>query len=385
MKKRLLKWRRPVLLAMAGILLAIAAGFGGAWFYHKTILEPQIAVADSTTATGPSTPVSATDAASHAYATISPAVVTVVNHAQTSAGISPDFDSDSVSGEGSGVIYKRADDTYFIVTNEHVITDATAIEVLLNDGTTLTATLVGDDPLTDLAVLKITSEKRLTTAHFAKSSALATGQAVLAVGSPLGRAFAASATKGVISATERQMTLPVGTTGKEIQATVLQTDAAINSGNSGGPLVDMAGHIVGINSMKLSGTSGSGAAIEGMSFAIPSATVTEIADQLEETGKIDRPTLAATVVDLNRISKTQQRSILKLPTNVNAGVILVDIGDTTKLKLHDVIVSLDGEPVSSAANFFTRLYAKQPGATAVLTVYRDGKEVTFTETLGTSA
>ncbi|WP_204122860.1 S1C family serine protease [Lacticaseibacillus mingshuiensis] len=388
MKQPISKWLRPFLLAIIGLGLALGAGYAGARLYLHAVLESQTTLADSTM-TPTSQPVSAVttdDSAAAAYRVISPAVVTVVNYTAGSQALYPyQQPSGQSSGAGSGVIYKRDDKTYFIVTNEHVITDATAIEVVLNDGTTHTATLVGDDPLTDLAVLKITSDSALTTAQFAASNAAATGQSVLAVGSPLGLAFAASATKGVISATERQMTLPVGNTGKEIQTTVLQTDAAINSGNSGGPLVDMAGQIVGINSMKLSGTSGGGATIEGMSFAIPSATVTEIVAQLEKDGEIERPTLAATAIDLSRIARSQQRSVLALPASVTEGVVVVAVGSGTNLQTQDVIVSLNGEPVTSAGNFYQTLYAQKPGATVKLTIYRAGKQVTINETLGTSA
>ncbi|MFD1429336.1 S1C family serine protease [Lacticaseibacillus mingshuiensis] len=388
MKQPISKWLRPFLLAIIGLGLALGAGYAGARLYLHAVLESQTTLADSTM-TPTSQPVSAVttdDSAAAAYRVISPAVVTVVNYTAGSQALYPyQQPSGQSSGAGSGVIYKRDDKTYFIVTNEHVITDATAIEVVLNDGTTHTATLVGDDPLTDLAVLKITSDSALTTAQFAASNAAATGQSVLAVGSPLGLAFAASATKGVISATERQMTLPVGNTGKEIQTTVLQTDAAINSGNSGGPLVDMAGQIVGINSMKLSGTSGGGATIEDMSFAIPSATVAEIVAQLEKDGEIERPTLAATAIDLSRIARSQQRSVLALPASVTEGVVVVAVGSGTNLQTQDVIVSLNGEPVTSAGNFYQTLYAQKPGATVKLTIYRAGKQVTINETLGTSA
>lgn len=379
-KLRHTRWFKLSVAAIIGLVLALGAGFGGAWLFHQTTeagtntsnSEPTVSTTKLDTA----------GTAAEAYDVISPAVVTVVNYGTAQDSVFASGDS-QVTGEGSGVIYRKSGQQYYIVTNEHVISGATTMEVVLNNGDSLTAKLIGADNVTDLAVIAVTSTKDLTTARFAATDTITTGQSVLAVGSPLGLQFAASATKGVISAVNRQLTLPVGDSGRQIQATVIQTDAAINSGNSGGPLVDLAGRIVGINSMKLSGDSASGAMIEGMSFAIPSGTVTTITKQLEATGKVARPTLNASLVYLSRIAPSQRQSVLKLPPSVTHGVVVLST-TSTNLKARDVIIALNGNTITQVGEFYTNLYAFKPGTTVEFTVYRDGKRITIKETLGST-
>jgi len=184
--------------------------------------------------------------ATTAYNKISDAVVSVLNFSRDGSNTYQE------SSEGSGVIYKKAGSDAYIVTNNHVIDGAAQLQVMLHDGKKVIATLVGKDAMTDLAVLKISSENVKATAEFGDSNNIQVGQKVLAIGSPLGSEYASSVTEGIISAKKRL----VATTSENGQnyggSTVIQTDAAINPVNSGGPLVNFAGQVVGINSMKLS-------------------------------------------------------------------------------------------------------------------------------------
>ena len=268
------------------------------------------------------------------------------------------------------------------MTNNHVVSGSDALEVILSDGTKVTAKLVGTDSTSDLAVLSIDASKVTTVASFGDSSSIAAGQTVLAIGSPLGSQYATSVTQGIISATSRTVDVTDETTGQTTgQATVIQTDAAINSGNSGGPLINLSGQVIGINSMKLSGTSNSEATIEGMGFAIPSNEVVSIINQLVEKGKVVRPALGIEARDLSSVSASQQSSLLKVPSSVTSGVVVAGFTSTSVakqagLKRYDVIVAVDGTSVSSVATLHTALYKHAVGDTIKLTYYRGSEKKT---------
>lgn len=283
------------------------------------------------------------------------------------------------AGEGSGVIYKKNGNDAYVVTNNHVVDGAAGLEVVLKDGTKVKGELVGTDSYTDLAVIKIDGSKVDTVATFGDSEALKVGEPAIAIGSPLGSAYANSVTSGVVSAKARTMTDE--NTG--INATVIQTDAAINPGNSGGPLINIAGQVIGINSSKLASTqtSTSTIAVEGMGFAIPSNDVVKIIDQLEQNGKVVRPALGVGTYDLTDISAQQQEKILKVPADVTTGVVIGSVtpampAEKAGLKQYDIITEIDGEAVTNNADLKTALYKKKVGDTIEVTYYREGKKET---------
>ena len=215
-------------------------------------------------------------------------------------------------------------------------------------------------------------------AQFGNSNSIAAGQDVLAIGSPMGSEYANTVTKGIVSAKNR--TLKAGTDGT--LTSVIQTDAAINSGNSGGPLINMAGQVIGINSMKLS-SDNEGSSIEGMGFAIPSNEVVSIINQLIKNGKIDRPTLGIGMVDLSNVTTDQQQSVLKLPSNVNKGVVVMQVesgsaADSAGVKQYDVITQLGDTKVTNANTLRAALYKYKVGDSAKVTYYRNGKQQTST-------
>ncbi|MCY7004233.1 S1C family serine protease, partial [Enterococcus faecium] len=179
--------------------------------------------------------------------------------------------------EGSGVIYKKDGNTAYVVTNNHVVDGQQGLEVMMKDGTKVKAELVGTDAYSDLAVLKINSDKVETVASFGDSSALKVGEPAIAIGSPLGSEYANSVTSGIISSLNRQVT-STNESNETVNINAIQTDAAINPGNSGGPLVNIEGQVIGINSSKIASTSEStsNVSVEGMGFAIPSNDVVNI-------------------------------------------------------------------------------------------------------------
>ena len=208
------------------------------------------------------------------------AVVGITN-IQTTSFWSQEGDSQE-AGTGSGVIYKKENGKAFIVTNNHVIEGASQLEVTLADGTKIPATLKGSDPWTDLAVLEVDGNSIKTIAEFGNSDTLKSGEPVIAIGNPLGLGFSGSVTSGIISGVER--TIPVDLNGDGIedwQVEVLQTDAAINPGNSGGALINIAGQVIGINSMKIAQE-----AVEGIGLSIPINTAIPIIKSLEQFGEM---------------------------------------------------------------------------------------------------
>lgn len=280
------------------------------------------------------------------------------------------------ASEGSGVIYKIENDYAYVVTNNHVISGSQELEVLMADGSREKAELIGSDQWTDLAVLKIKADKITTVAEFGNSDDIQVGQVAIAIGSPLGSEFATSVTQGIISAKERSVATDVDGDGKQDWiVTAIQTDAAINPGNSGGALVNTAGQVIGINSMKISKSS-----VEGMGFAIPSNEVVEIINQLEKTGKIIRPVLGISMYDLSAIS-SQGRQQLNVPKNVLEGVVVMNVQENSSasqagLQTYDVITEIDGHMITSIQTLRKTLYSKKVGDNITITYYREGKKQT---------
>ena len=333
-----------------------------------------------------------------AYNSTKDAVVSVINKQEVQSsdqgimgmfggqisGGSDDSSSSQNSGklqtasEGSGVIYKKSGNSAYVVTNNHVVKGSNALQVILSNGRKVNADLIGSDSATDLAVLKINSADVKSVAEFGNSNSIEAGQDVLAIGSPMGSEYANTVTKGIISAKSR--TLKSGKDGT--LTSVIQTDAAINSGNSGGPLINMAGQVIGINSMKLAG-SNDGSSVEGMGFAIPSNEVVKIINQLIKNGKISRPSLGISMIDLSRVTTDQQKSVLKLPSSVTKGVVIMDVqsgstAQTAGLQQYDVITKFGDTKVTNTSSLKSALYKYKVGDTAKVTYYRDGQQHTAT-------
>jgi serine protease Do len=286
------------------------------------------------------------------------------------------------SSEGSGVIYKIEDNLAYIVTNNHVIDGADELEILMKDGTKEVATVVGSDVWTDLAVLTIPATSVTAVASFGDSDAVNVGEPAIAIGSPLGTEFATSVTQGIISAKNRSVSTDVdGDSIVDWDVTALQTDAAINPGNSGGALINIAGQVIGINSMKISDSD-----VEGMGFAIPSNDVLTIINELEQNGEIIRPILGVSMLDLSQISASQQSSVLTLPEDVTAGVVIAEVqalsaAELGGLEQYDVITEMNGEAVTSIVDLRKILYALEVGTDVEIAYYRGGTLQSTTVTL----
>lgn len=262
-------------------------------------------------------------------------------------------------GSGSGIII--SDDGY-IVTNQHVIDGATEISVILNTGEELTAELIGQDVKTDLAVLKVSTENKLPAATLGDSETLQVGELAVAIGNPMGQEFSGSVTAGIISAVNRTMTIDNRT------YNLIQTDAAINSGNSGGALINQYGEIIGINSVKLSSSG-----VEGMGFAIAISEAKPIIDDLIASGYVTgRPLVGIT------ISETRYGLFVN---SVQEGTGAAAAG----LQEGDMILSVDGQKVSSSSELNEIRDKKKPGDTLTFSILRDSSTMEINVVLSESS
>ena len=289
-----------------------------------------------------------------------------------------DTNTEQVSSQGSGVIYKKDGEYAYIVTNTHVINGAKKVDIRLADGTKVPGEIVGTDTYSDIAVVKISSEKVSAVAEFGDSSKLTVGETAIAIGSPLGSEYANTVTQGIVSSLNRTVSLK-SEDGQAISTKAIQTDTAINPGNSGGPLINIQGQVIGITSSKIA-TNG-GTSVEGLGFAIPSNDAIKIIEQLENNGKVTRPALGIQMVNLSNLSTTDLQK-LKLPDSITSGVAVRSVQSNMPanghLEKYDVITKVDGNPITSATELQNALYSHSVGDEMTITYYRNGKEETTT-------
>lgn len=337
---------RAIALFLAA-LLGAAVGGGGAYVAldgGRGVATVRVsAPVDGDTSTAPA------DAAARVAEVVLPSIVQI--------DVAGTF---GASGLGSGVIYSSEG---YIITNDHVISGADAIQVNLPDGTVLPAAIVGTARNTgiDIAVLKVVPPEPLTAATFGSSRDLRVGELAVAIGSPFG--FQSTVTAGIISALNRNETLPGGVRFMD----AIQTDAAINQGNSGGALANADGEVIGVNTAIISETGGN----VGLGFAIPIDIVRKVADQIIQEGTARLPVLGISGDSLAGGEGARVRE-------VEPGSGAADAG----LQVGDVIVSFDGEDVSSMDQLISLILEKDVGDSVPLEILRDGRRISLTATLG---
>ncbi len=310
---------------------------------------------------GPSQPVTdgSTMTPSQLYTACVDSVVAISSTVQTSGF----YGSSQGSSSGSGFILSS--DGY-VVTNYHVVEDATAIDVILHDDTTYAAELVGHDATNDIAVLKVEAEG-LPAAALGSSGQLNIGDMVAAIGNPLGE-LASTQTVGYVSGINRE----VATDSSIIS--MIQTDAAINPGNSGGPLFNMYGQVIGITTAKYSGTTGSGASIEGIGFAIPIDDVVPIINDLIEYGYVTGAYMGVTVSNTG----SEAADMYGLPTGARIEeVVKGGAADRAGLQPKDIIIALGEHQVRSITDLTRALRRYKAGDTTTVTFLRGGREMTL--------
>lgn len=373
-KGRKLRW--AILEMVIALALVVGGGFGLGGCTVETgtgttsTQSPQTTVGQSidaqgTTASSTTTIAGAIDGlSSPAQAVAAKLGPSVVNIA-VSGTIEGMFGQQQYSGEGSGVIY-RADG--MILTNNHVVTDdygdpVGKLEVTLTTGEKLDATIVGRDPLTDLAVIKVAADGDLPAATFATEQPTL-GEYAVAIGSPLG--YENSVTLGIVSGLERSITGVPGDEGVALN-NLIQTDASINRGNSGGALANASGQVIGINVASLSVLTG----VENLGFAIPSVVATRVADEIIRTGKA---THAYIGVGTQAVTADLQR---QFGLSRSSGILVAEVtpggpADKAGMRQGDIIVKIDDRDMLASADVLVAIRDKKPGETVQVTIDRDG-------------
>ncbi|MBR3949912.1 MAG: trypsin-like peptidase domain-containing protein [Oscillospiraceae bacterium] len=298
------------------------------------------------------------------YASSVNSVVAISTTVQTSGF----YGTTEGSSSGSGFIL--TEDGY-VITNYHVVENATSIDVITHDGTEYSATLVGKDSTNDLAVLKVEATG-LSAATLGSSNNLMIGDMVVAIGNPLGE-LASTQTVGYVSGIDREVSTDSLTT-----ISMIQTDAAINPGNSGGPLFNMQGQVIGITTAKYSGTTGSGASIEGIGFAIPIDDVVPLINDLIDYGYVTGAYMGVTVTNTD----AESAAMFGLPTG--AYIDSVESGgaaDRAGIRPKDIVIGIGEYSVSNVTDLTRALRNFRAGDTTTVTLIRSGKEMTLEITL----
>lgn len=275
---------------------------------------------------------------------------------------------------GTGFIYKKENNNAYIMTNHHVVNNCDTFKVILSDKTELDASLSGSEAYSDIAVLKVKPDKIKQIVNIGKSDKLKVGDTLFAVGSPEGKDYAGTVTKGILSGKDRLVEVALNnSSSSDYYMKVLQTDASINPGNSGGPLCDIDGNVVGITNMKLVDST-----VEGMGFAIPIEDALYYSEILEKGDKVKRPYIGISMIDVSNSYYLWENRIT-IPNNIKNGVVVFEVSNNspaskTDLKKGDIITKIDNKVISSVAEFRYILYKYKPGDTIKITYIRNNKE-----------
>ena len=373
------KWGQLLLVILISFFSGVLGSFTTLQISQKQNTNP------TNTTTVSKTAVKNENSTTQAVDKVKDAVVSVITYSANSQNslfgsteTDTDTNTEQVSSEGSGVIYKKEGNFAYLVTNTHVINGAKKVDIRLADGTKVPGEIVGSDTYSDIAVVKIAADKVTTVAEFGDSDQLTVGETAIAIGSPLGSEYANTVTQGIVSSLNRNVSLK-SEDGQAISTNAIQTDTAINPGNSGGPLINIQGQVIGITSSKIA--SNGGTSVEGLGFAIPANDVINIIKQLEKDGKVTRPALGIHMVNLSNLSTTDLQK-LKLPGNVTSGVAVRSVQKNMPanghLQQYDVITKIDDKAISSTTELQSALYSHSIGDSMTVTYYRDGKEETTT-------
>ena len=383
--KHLQKFYKKGVKVLAIILIGFLSGALGSFVTLQLYQKQGNQATNNNSGTVTQTSYKNENSTTQAVNKVKDAVVSIITYSSSSSRQSSVFNADDtnsdsdnqqIASEGSGVIYKKNDKDAYLVTNTHVINGASKVDIRLADGTKVPGEIVGSDTFSDIAVVKISSEKVTTVAEFGDSSQLSVGETAIAIGSPLGSEYANTVTQGIISSLNRNVSLK-SEDGQAISTKAIQTDTAINPGNSGGPLVNIQGQVIGITSSKIA--SNGGTSVEGLGFAIPSNDAQNIIKQLESDGKVTRPALGIQMVNLSNVGASDLRK-LNIPSGLTSGVVVRSVQNNMPanghLQKYDVITKVDDKEIASSTDLQHALYNHAIGDTIKVTYYRNGKEET---------
>ncbi len=367
-----------------GIIVLISFILGGLSMYYfssmhrVTIVEKN----DGTVATVSNTCKSCNSTVIMENGSLSASVEKVVN----AVVMVKNFQNDKLAGSGSGFIYKIEGDSAYVMTNHHVVNGGTKFMIVTSTDEEIEGKVLGSDEYLDLAVIKIAKKDYMNSVVAGDNSKVSLGDTVFTIGAPVGYEFRGTVTNGIISGLNRLVEVSTKNSNSDDWVMeVLQTNAAVNPGNSGGPLFNTNGEVIGVISMKLVQN-----AVEGMGFAIPMDYALSHIKTLEEGKKIERPLLGITMLNVTDSWQLWQQRIT-LPKDVEEGVVVVEISENSGaaksgLESGDVIIGLNGSNVKNAAYLKYLLYKYNPGDKVKVTYNRNGKiattEITLTKNEG---
>lgn len=297
---------------------------------------------------------------------------------------------DKLSGWGSGFVYKKDSKYGYIFTNHHVVEGAKYIKIVLADESEVEGELVGSDEYADVAVVKIPADKVISVSEIGKSKDVLVGDTIFAIGTPVSLEYSFTVTRGILSGKNRMVEMTSSSKGSSIFQTsgdswymnLLQIDASINSGNSGGPLANSNGQVIGITNSKLSSSTMSGTSIENIGFAIPIEDALAVAEYLESNGKVTRPVLGVTMTSV----EGAEYNGVTISDKITSGAVVTDVSsgstaDDAKLKKGDVITKLDDYNIKDYKYLKYYLYRYRVGDKVKITYIRGDKEKTVEVTL----
>lgn len=344
------------------VFLLIAFILGGVIMYVYSINNPTVVTKNRTISQTKVTEEAMEDAIDKVYDSV--LCIEVLN------------DNGDTLSTGTGFVYAKDDKYGYVLTNAHVVSGGSNIQATLSNNKVVKLTILGTDSYTDLAVLRMDAKDVLQVASIGTSENMEVGNTVFTVGSPMGATYAGTVTKGILSGKDRLVETSTSNNllnSESYIVKVLQTDAAISPGNSGGPLVNLAGDVIGITSLKLVDEE-----VEGMGFAIPIEDAMNYVDTLEKGETIQRPMMGVQIIDLTN-KYVLYRYGINVDDSIESGVMLMEVSNgypaaDAGLKDGDVITEINGEKVSTTPEFKYELYKHSVGDTIEVTYIRDGKE-----------
>ena len=289
---------------------------------------------------------------------------------------------------GTGFVYKKEGSTAYIMTNNHVISGGDSAKVIFSDGTSADTQILGGETYSDIAVLTVSAASIKQVATLGNTDKIKLGDTTFAVGAPLGDTYSGTVTKGILSGKDRLVAVSFSGSNSDYYMKVLQTDAALNPGNSGGPLCNVNGEVIGVTSLKLTEektSSTTSYSVEGMGFAIPIEDALSYAGIIEKGESVKRPYIGISMLDITDSYYLWQAGIT-LPKGVEKGVAILEVSSSSPaekagLKKGDIITKLEKEEISSVAELRYELYKHNPGDKVTVTYIRNGKELTSEVTL----
>ena len=289
---------------------------------------------------------------------------------------------------GTGFVYKKEGSTAYIMTNNHVISQGNSAKVVFSDGSSADTKILGGETYSDIAVLTVSAASIKQVATIGNTENIRLGDTTFAVGAPLGDTYSGTVTKGILSGKDRLVAVSFSGNTSDYYMKVLQTDAALNPGNSGGPLCNVNGEVIGVTSLKLTEEKASTTtsySVEGMGFAIPIEDALYYAGIIEKGETVKRPYIGISMLDITDSYYLWQSGIT-LPKGVTKGVAVLEVvssspAEKAGLQKGDIITKIEKEEISSVAELRYELYKHNPGDKVVITYNRNGKELTSEVTL----